>query len=58
MYDKIPKTLTKGDSYCLVAANKIWTVVCRCFLCVGTYVKLKDRKRSLSRKNDHNALWH
>jgi len=22
------------------------------------YVKLKDRKRSLSRKNDHNALWH
>jgi hypothetical protein len=22
------------------------------------YVKLKDRKRSLSRKNDHNTLWH
>ena len=21
------------------------------------YVKLKDRKRSLSRKNNHNALW-
>jgi hypothetical protein len=21
-------------------------------------VKLKDRKRSLSGKNDHNALWH
>jgi hypothetical protein len=21
-------------------------------------VKLKDRKRSLSRKNDHNAFWH
>jgi len=25
---------------------------------VGLYVKLKDLKRSLSRKNDHNALWH
>jgi len=22
------------------------------------YVTLKDRKRSLSRKTDHNALWH
>ena len=22
------------------------------------YVKLKDRKRSLSGKKDHNALWH
>jgi len=22
------------------------------------YVKLKYRKRSLSRKKDHNALWH
>ena len=22
------------------------------------YVKLKDRKRSLSGKNNHNALWH
>jgi len=22
------------------------------------YVKLKVRKRSLSGKNDHNALWH
>jgi len=25
-----------------------------CSICV----KLKDRKRSLSRENDHNALWH
>jgi len=25
---------------------------------LGAHVKLKDRKRSLSRKNDHNALWH
>jgi len=25
---------------------------------VGTYVTLKDRKRSLSGKTDHNALWH
>jgi len=24
----------------------------------GTCVKLKDRKRPLSWKNDHNALWH
>jgi len=24
----------------------------------NVYVKLKDRKRSLSGKNDHNALWH
>jgi len=23
-----------------------------------THVKLKDRKRSLGRKNDHSALWH
>jgi len=22
------------------------------------FVKLKDRKRSFSRKNEHNALWH
>jgi len=22
------------------------------------FVRLKDRKRSLSGKNDHNALWH
>jgi len=22
------------------------------------HVKFKDRKQSLSRKNDHNALWH
>jgi len=26
--------------------------------CYSVYIKLKDRKRSLSRKNDHNALWH
>jgi len=25
---------------------------------VSLDVKLKDRKRSLNRKNDHNALWH
>ena len=25
---------------------------------LNIYVKLKDRKRSLSAKNDHNALWH
>jgi len=24
----------------------------------GMHVKLKDRKRSLSGKNGHNALWH
>jgi len=32
------------------------------YICMylGTYVyiKLKDRKRTLSRKKDHNALWH
>jgi hypothetical protein len=25
---------------------------------INVYVKLEDRKRSLSGKNDHNALWH
>jgi len=25
---------------------------------VRIYVKLKDRKRSLSVKNDHSAFWH
>jgi len=25
---------------------------------VGVFVKLKDRKRSLCWKNDHNELWH
>jgi hypothetical protein len=25
---------------------------------VDVYVKLKDRKRSWSGKNNHNALWH
>ena len=25
---------------------------------IKVYVTLKDRKRSLSEKNDHNALWH
>ena len=37
----------------------IYTYICMCvcmYVCVC--VKLKDRKRSLSGKNDHNALWH
>jgi len=28
------------------------------YIHICLYVKLKDLKRSLSRKNGHNALWH
>jgi len=30
----------------------------QCYFLSNAYVKLKDRKHSLSGKKDHNALWH
>ena len=33
-------------------------VKCVEILYIKTYVTIKDKKRSLSGKNDHNALWH
>ena len=35
----------------------IYIYVCVC-VCVCVYVTPKDRKCSMSSKNDHNALWH
>ena len=36
----------------------LWLVVFICTVTCHIYVTLKDRKRSLSGINDHNALWH
>jgi len=50
------KCLSSGR---LIDYNKSVLVVTGDFLYLcDRYVKLKDRKRSLCRKNDHNALWH
>jgi len=55
---------SRGNHFFLTFTSSMY--FCHSFICnkghgldhANVYVKLKDRKRSLSRKNDHNALWH
>ena len=48
------KSLARPTSRCILFNGKNISFYANLVI----YVKLKDRKRSLSRKNDHNALWH
>jgi len=41
-----------------VAIFRVVSAGIQMYLYIYIYVKLKDQKRSLSGKNDHNALWH